>query len=180
MMKQNATKPFEVLTKDSIAPNQTFWVNRLSRFTGLLCTVVAATALVACAGMGTSTTPEAQVQQRATERWKALLAADFTKAYSYSASGFKAVVKPESFPARMQSSVKWLEAEVTSVTCPEAIKCEVKVRLDYQPLLGRSVGPVSTYIDETWLKENEQWWVFLANSAAKDWKTCAARVSSPA
>ena len=43
--------------------------------------VLAALSLAACATVGTA--PQDQVRQRANERWKALVAGEFSKAYNY-------------------------------------------------------------------------------------------------
>lgn len=115
---------------------------------------------VGCASMGTSS--EEQVRKRAIERWHALIKSDFIKAYGFSTSGFRAVVKPESFPSRMQGPVVWLGAEVVSVTCPEPVKCMARVRIDHRTLLARGVGNTSTHVDETWLLEEKQWWIFMS------------------
>lgn len=114
---------------------------------------------VGCASM--SGPPEEQVRKRASERWEALVKSDFNKAYGFSTSGFRAVVKPESFPARLQGPVVWLGAEVINVTCPEPVKCVARVRIDHRTLVARSAGDTSTYIDETWLLEDKQWWIFM-------------------
>ena len=113
-----------------------------------------------CASIGSSP-PEEQVRKRASERWEALVKSDFNKAYGFSTSGFRAVVKPESFPARMQGPVVWLGAEIVSVTCPEPVKCIARVRIDHRTLVARSAGETSTHVDETWLLEGNQWWIFM-------------------
>ena len=123
--------------------------------------LLALLALAACASVGTGT-PQEQVTKRATERWQALVKSDFNKAYGYSTSGFRAVVKPESFPSRMQGPVVWLGAEVINVTCPEPVKCIARVRIDHRTLLARSAGNTSTHVDETWLLEDKQWWIFMS------------------
>ena len=124
-------------------------------FSALFATLLAA----GCASTGSS--PEERVQKRAAERWEALVKADFNRAYGFSTSGFRAVVKPESFPARIQGPVVWLGAEVVNVNCPEPFKCIARVRIDHRTLLARSAGNTSTHVDEIWLLENNQWWIFM-------------------
>jgi len=124
---------------------------------------VATFALTACAGLG-SGSPENAVRGRATERWKALIDGDFTRAHGYSTAGFRAVVTADSFRTRFGSSVKWVGSEVVNVTCAEPTKCIAVIRLEYKPLMGgRSSGNMTnldTHFEETWLLEEGQWWIF--------------------
>jgi len=120
----------------------------------------AAVLLAACANLATQP-PEEQVKQRANARWQALVEGKFTEAYSYNTPGFRALVTPDSYRARTGGSVKWVGATVTKVDCPEAAKCKVQIKLDYKPLFGGKMdGFYSTYLDENWLLEASQWWIF--------------------
>jgi hypothetical protein len=117
--------------------------------------------MTACASMQGSG-PQGLVKQRAAERWSALVSGEYTRAYSYNTPGFRDVVTSDGFRGRFGGAARWVDSEVVDVKCLEDAKCEVKVRVDYKPLLpGWSGGSVSTYIDETWLKEGGQWWIFL-------------------
>lgn len=117
-------------------------------------------ALAGCASQSV-TVPEDVVRQRATARWDALISAQFTKAYEFNAPSFRSVVGYEAFRGRMGGAVKWVGAEVAKVDCSAAEKCQLRIRLDYTPLLGGAPGAkFSTHIDETWLFEAGQWWVF--------------------
>jgi len=47
------------------------------------------------------------------------------------------------------------------VDCPETTRCLANIRIDFVPLLGGRFGAkINTHIDETWLLEDGQWWVF--------------------
>ena len=116
--------------------------------------------LAACASLGTGT-PQAQITQRATERWQALIALDFPRAYTYGTPSFRSVVPQDNYRIRFGAGVTWLGAEVVGVECPEATKCIAKLRIDYKPLLGRNTGDkYSSLVDETWLLDAGQWWIF--------------------
>ena len=116
--------------------------------------------LSACASLGGGT-PEEQVRQRATERWQALVAGQFSRAYSYNTPGFRAVVTPDGYRNRFGSALTWLGAEVIRVDCPEASKCNALVRVDFRPVLSRKDDvKLSSHVDETWLLEDRQWWYF--------------------
>ena len=116
--------------------------------------------LASCASLNNKP-PEEQVRQRAAQRWQALVAGDFNRAYSYNTPGYRAVITPESFRGRIGSSGSWVGAEVMAMNCPEAVKCIARVRIDFKPFMGRRYGDnISTYADETWLLEDGQWWLF--------------------
>ena len=146
-------------SESTLAPNTTGGKSRISH--GLLrwSPWLVSLTLAACASFGGG--GETQVSQRASERWKALVAGEFNKAYSYSTPSFREVVTADGFRSRHGSAVVWVGAEVVSVVCPEPAKCTAVIRLDYKPLKGGRTGaPFSTHLDETWLLEAGQWWVF--------------------
>ena len=122
-----------------------------------VCTSVA---LVACAGVSQSS-PEETVKQRVNERWKTLVSGDFARSYAYTAPSFRGLISQDVYRGRIGGAVNWVAGEVATVECPEAIKCIARVRIDYKPLLrGRSGSTVSTYVNETWVLEDGQWWAF--------------------
>lgn len=132
--------------------------SRLRR-ASLWLTLCASLALGACATLGS--VPQEQVRQRANERWQALVASDFDRAYTYNTPGYRAVVSTDVYRSRVGAAVKWLGAEAVTVECPEPAKCNATVRIDYRPLQGGRAGDkYSTHIDETWLLEDGQWWIF--------------------
>lgn len=121
--------------------------------------VAAAFALAACATPG-GNSPEEAVKERANARWKLLVARDFAAAYDYNTATFKSLVSLDIFKSRTGGAVVWLGAEAVSVQCPEAQKCTARIRIDFKPPLRGGGDKLSTYFDETWLKEAGQWWVF--------------------
>jgi len=142
--------------------------NILSKFTqhaslSRLISVAAVSAslvLGACSSLGLQT-PQGQATQRANARWQALVASQFDLAYSYNTPGFRALVTPETYRGRIGSAVKWVSAEVSKVNCPQADKCDVQIKLNYKPILGGRAGDTyATYLDESWLLEDGQWWIY--------------------
>ena len=120
----------------------------------------ASLALTACASLS-NLPPQEQIRQRATERWQALVAGEFGRAYTYNTPGFRGVVSADGYRGRFGGSVIWLGAEVVDVNCPETTKCMVSLRIDFKPLLSRKIGDkISTHLEETWLLEDGQWWFF--------------------
>lgn len=121
----------------------------------------AALALTACAGMSTSS-PEDPVAARANARWKSLVALDFDAAYTYAAPGYRALVPLQTYRSRTASAVQWRAAEVSKVECPEESRCIVNIKLSFTPpLIKPRDTVVNSYFDETWIKEDGQWWIFL-------------------
>jgi hypothetical protein len=122
--------------------------------------VCASLALTACASLS-NLPPQEQVRQRAAERWQALVAGEFGRAYVYNTPGFRAVVNADGYRGRFGGAVIWLGAEVVNVNCPETTKCVALVRIDFKPLLSRKISDkISTHVEETWLLEDSQWWFF--------------------
>ena len=116
--------------------------------------------LAACASVGSGNAPDL-VRQRASELWQALVAGEFSRAYTYNTPAYRGVVSPDGYRSRFSNAVVWLGSEVVDVNCPEATRCLVRLRLDVRPLLSRKTSDkISTYIDETWLFSEGQWWYF--------------------
>ena len=115
--------------------------------------------LTACASIGPK--PEDAVTQRANARWAHMVKGEMIKAYDFNTAGYKALVTPESFMGRTGIAGRWLGAKVVSVVCEQPTSCKVLIRLEYQALFsGKTTGKIDTHIDETWLLEDGQWWIF--------------------
>jgi hypothetical protein len=125
-----------------------------------LITLVAAGALVsACASFKTK--PEDAVTQRANARWQALVKGDMAKAYTYSVPGFRAVVDVDGFKGRTGIAGRWHSAQVVNVTCDAPERCKAVIKLEFSALIRTHAGDrITTHIDETWLLEDGQWWIF--------------------
>lgn len=101
------------------------------------------------------------VAQRATARWAALLAGDFERAYHFASPSYRAAVTATAYRAKFGRAVRWLDAQVGSVTCTEEV-CEVRVRLKSEVVLGavKSGAPIQTEVVEKWIRETGDWWNF--------------------
>lgn len=118
--------------------------------------------LAGCASMGGSA-PEDAVKARADARWAALIKGDQKAAYQYNTPAFRAAISPEKFAERRGKDVRVMEAETVKVTCPTQDKCDAQIRLAATAAaMFRQNFPkqVVTHIDETWLLEDGQWWIF--------------------
>ena len=115
--------------------------------------------LAGCAALSPAP-PEELVRQRAQARWAALIDGDWSKAYQYMAPSYRAVVEQKRYANQFGGGATWLAAEVVNVTCAED-RCTVRMKVTYQPVIGMRGGePSSTHFNETWIREEGQWWMF--------------------
>lgn len=134
-------------------------MNAITRRLGLMALMSAGALLAACASLQTK--PEDAVTERANARWQALVKGDMAKAYAYSTPGFRAVVNLEGFKARTGIAGRWHAAQVVKVTCDTPERCKAIIKLEFSTLIpGFSRDKMATHIDETWLLEDGQWWIF--------------------
>lgn len=117
--------------------------------------------LSGCAGLDSAAAPELQVRKLATQRWQALLAKDFDKAYEFAAPSYRQIRSAEYYSDKRRiTPVKWLAVEVLRVEC-EATKCITRIKLESKPLTAfQFSGTLITAMDETWVFEGGQWWMF--------------------
>lgn len=121
--------------------------------------VFAATVLAGCA-TPLPATPEQIVRMRANERLKALVSGDLPKAYSYLSPTSRSLVSIDNWRNNLTRATVWKSAEVFSVECPTADRCNVRVTISHQPLVwAGSLGTITSAIDETWLADKGDWWL---------------------
>jgi hypothetical protein len=131
----------------------------ISRRLSLAALLAAAAWLAACASLQSK--PEDSVTERANARWQALIQGDMAKAYTYSTPGFRTVVNLEGFRGRTGIAGRWHAAQVVNVTCDTPERCKAVIKLEFSTLIpGFSKDRITTHIDETWLLEDGQWWIF--------------------
>jgi hypothetical protein len=117
-------------------------------------------AVVGCASMRPA--PEETVRKLATQRWQALLAGKFDQSYEFATPAFRKLRTVEFYRTnRSAVPVKWVSAEVLRVDC-EAARCKVTVKVISEPRLPgfRKSINLESGIEETWVQEDGQWWVF--------------------
>lgn len=114
-------------------------------------------ALAGCAAFKPAT-PEQIVEQRAKEYWQARVAGQFEKAYALSTPAYRKTKTADQFKMQFGAGVAVKSVEVTKVTC-ESDKCTTQVKLGVQPaMIGAKLGTIDSYLNETWLLEDGQWW----------------------
>ena len=123
-------------------------------FTGCLATAM-------LAGCGTmSKAPELSVRERATQRWSALIANDLEKSYSYMPPSYRAATPLDRYKNGFKGGLKWTGAEVVWVKCDTDDRCEARLKIDAQLGMPRNAPPLTNYFNETWVREEGNWWLF--------------------
>lgn len=115
---------------------------------------------VALSGCGSllHSTPEDAVKHRATQRWQAMQAKDFKKAYTYLSPFTRGITSEAAYLREMGNGNAWLATEVVSVTC-EPQTCKTRVRLEVaSPMPGKFGDKITTHIDEDWVLVDGEWW----------------------
>jgi Tfp pilus assembly protein PilP len=131
-----------------------------ARRVGLTSLLLASALVAGCAAVQPST-PELAVKQRATERWKLLVSGEIKRAYEYTAPSYRAITSYDTYSKGMGSVATWVGAEVLKVECETPEKCTARVKIEAKPLVNvRYKGTITSGVDETWLLEGGQWWLF--------------------
>ncbi|MBL0122196.1 MAG: hypothetical protein IPP88_05510 [Betaproteobacteria bacterium] len=98
-------------------------------------------------------TPEETVLARAQERWDALKAGQYDKAYSYITPTTRKTLPVEVFRGRI-AGASWLDVKVVKAVCEPEV-CDVSVKLDYYVLPNLRD---SQTVDEKWILDGGNWW----------------------
>jgi hypothetical protein len=120
---------------------------------------LAALALAGCASMASR--PEDAVRDRAGAYWKARIAGDFDRSYSFLPPSYRSATPVEMYKKGLGMEVQLQAAEVTGVKCESEDKCVATMKVTARHVLSRNpTPPFSLYYDEVWVSENGGWWLF--------------------
>ncbi|OBS31921.1 hypothetical protein A9O67_11425 [Tepidimonas fonticaldi] len=130
----------------------------------------AAALLAACATPPRDPVAAAQatVQQRAQQRADAIVRQDAAAAYALASPAYRRLVTPDVYAVRRAAvPVQWLSARVHQVDCPldgaePPVRCTVRLEITSQPRLplpGAARAPFSGFVQETWVRDGDQWWM---------------------
>jgi hypothetical protein len=124
--------------------------------------VLSAAFLAGCATVGKPENPdEAAVKVRATARWEALAKGDFQAAYQFLPSSYRATSTLDDYRNRFGNAVVWLGAEPVSADCASE-RCMVMMNVEARMLTrGRAGHEFKSGVEETWVKEDGQWWYVM-------------------
>ena len=122
--------------------------------------LVTVASLAGCASMGNKT-PEQQVEQRANEYWNARVKGDFKTAYSLLTPAFRELNTEKDFVGRFGAGASLQGATVAKVTCDTEERCVANIALTAKPMVpGLNIPALTTYLDDVWVKDQQQWWRF--------------------
>lgn len=121
---------------------------------------LAVATLSGCAFLAPAT-PEAEVTARAQQRWKALIASDWSAAHAFLTPAFRTTMPVERYRERFVGVPRWKKVTVQSARC-ESEKCTVVVRIEAEYGARTGLETLSTEMPETWLKESGQWYFYEA------------------
>jgi len=104
-------------------------------------------------------TPNKELTERATQRWAALIAQDFNRAYEFETPGFRQVNPASKYRNFYGSAVTWKNFQITKVEpSPDHLRAKVSIIVEYdgpKPAGGVYQGQIS--IEETWIWVDDQW-----------------------
>ena len=115
--------------------------------------------LSACA---TTAQKEDNIEERAMERWNALLTGDLTGAYEFLSPGYRSSVSSTQYQRSiLLNRVKWTAAHYIEGDCTETV-CKLKISLDY--VLHGALPGVKSFestqpIDESWVLVDGLWYI---------------------
>ena len=107
---------------------------------------------------------EAALIQRVTERWHALEAKDFGKAYEFATPNYRGIFSKSLYVNKFSYAVNWELTEIDIVNYDaRAAVASVAVRVMSEPtkqtsVASRALGAIPITIREKWFSVNGQWW----------------------
>ena len=111
--------------------------------------------LVGCAAPA-GKSDEAVIAERALQRWNAVIAGNYDKAYEYISPAGRSIVTPEGFTKSMKPGFH-KSATVQAVKCSAPEVCEVQLEIEYEFQGKRTKTP----LPERWVKQDGTWWFLL-------------------
>lgn len=115
---------------------------------------LACLSLFACSSVPTVLTePKAIIEKRALARWDALVRFDVESAYKHLTPALRNTMSLERYRDKVRPGL-WRNAKVSSINC-QTDTCKVKVIVQYDL---RDIKGLEKEFEETWLKENDEWW----------------------
>jgi len=138
-------------------------VNRKQKGLRLLATIISILLLTACASTGDA--KKHPVEERAKQRWEALLARDFDTAYSLYSPGYRSANSRVDFEISQRTrKIAVTAANVLGSDC-EGDACTVSAAVQYRmgaPVPGVSKWESSSKLEERWVRTDGKWW-FVPN-----------------
>lgn len=129
---------------------------------GTVVLFLAVLGLVGCTGPEPEPEPEQPFDERVLARWDYLIERDFEAAWEYFSPGYRQTHPVTEFAGDMgRRPIRWHEAELAAIDCPEDDLCDVRVRVVYSVTnapQGMSRMRIPMVLDERWVRLEGQWW----------------------
>lgn len=101
------------------------------------------------------------VEQRAQQRWDALLASDYDTAYGFYSPGYRSSTSRVDFEISLRTRrIAWIAADVQESEC-SGDSCTVVSKVRYRaasPVPGVPKWENDRRMEERWVRTNGQWW----------------------
>ena len=140
----------------SLSTNNERWTRSLKAMAVRLGVAVAGLGLLASCATLDSRPANEVVKERAQARWNALVSGDATAAYAYFTPTTRNAMKSEDYASSIKKGF-WQSVTVDRVECEKPDLCTAYATVEYQHKLGR----VKTPLQETWIREGQDWWYAL-------------------
>jgi|GEM_PF-4232520 len=135
------------------------------RYAILSCVALGIFAAVMVYRQRTKIPDEEAVRMRAQAYWQAQKHEDIDKLYNFISPASKQVLSKIAFIRRFGGRIKYLSTAIKAIHCIDAKKasngiatCQVKLYVRFQTG-QKAVGIGGTMLNETWVKEDGQWWI---------------------
>jgi hypothetical protein len=127
----------------------------------LALTVILLTTLLLAGCAGAPSSPDQVVKERAEQRWEAIFARDYSKAYEFYSPGYRSQYSAVDLEIALRvQKVRWTSAKYIDHACNEDI-CKVRFNLSYRvaaPVPGVNVWNGWDTIEEQWVRTSGKWW----------------------
>lgn len=99
--------------------------------------------------------------KRASQRWATALSGNVVDAYQFLPPSQRRTRSLNSFLTSAGNSMKYEFGNPVSVVCDHSDRCIVKVNVGAKiPVPGFSNQIISTDVDEIWIFEDGEWWLY--------------------
>lgn len=122
--------------------------------------VLASLAVFGCTSVqGKVGDSDAQLRERVEQRWKHLIAGELDEAYTYLSPGSRDRTGLVAYKGRIRSGL-WRSAKVAGVRCEDVV-CRIEVNVGYAYMRPGAKYESERILEETWVREDGQWWFLL-------------------
>lgn len=104
--------------------------------------------------------PKEVINVKAMERWDALKAKDINKAYTYLSPSMRELTTANVYEKTKGGAVDYEDIQIREISCPgeNPEVCNVKVYI--AGVFRAKNTPISTVVNEKWVKEDGDWWFY--------------------